>query len=109
MPMNVTPHQPEDLRELRQRIRRETNAKQRDRYRAVLLALEGQPTVVIMDKLARSKNFIQRWVYAYRDTGLEAVRAAKSPGITPKLPRDQESIFLERLGEAGIIVARRAA
>lgn len=105
--MNVTPHQPEDLRELRRRIRCETNAKQRDRYRAVLLALEGRLTAVIMDKLARSKNFVQRWVYVYRDVGLEAVRAAKPPGITPKLPRDQESIFLERLGKAGRILRGR--
>lgn len=105
--MNIIPHQAEDLRELQRRIRCEANAKQRDRYRAVLLALEGQPTAVIMDKLARSKNFVQRWVYVYRDAGLEAVRAAKLPGITPKLPRNQESIFLGRLHKADRILRGR--
>lgn len=95
--MNVEPRDVEDLQELRRRVRTEANAKQRDRYRAVLLALEGQVTAEIQEKLGRSKNFVQRWVYAYRDGGLEAVCAKKPPGITPKLPRDQEQPFLERI------------
>ncbi len=51
MPMNVSPHQLTDHDELRRRIRRETNAKQRDRWRAVFLALEGKTAAEIMDKL----------------------------------------------------------
>jgi len=95
--MNVTPHHVPDLDELRQRIRREANAKQRDRWRAVLLALEGKATAEIMDKLGRSKNFVQRWVYLYRDHGLERIRPIKQTGQPPKLPRDQEQAFLDRL------------
>lgn len=95
--MNVEPRDIEDLQELRRRIRTEANAKQRDRYRAVLLALEGGATAAIQEKLARSKNFVQRWVYAYRDAGLEGVRAKKPPGIAPKLLRSQEQPFLERI------------
>ena len=105
--MNVTPHQLADLDELRRRIRTEANAKQRDRYRAVLLALEGQTTPAIMDKLDRSKNFVQRWVYVYRDAGLKAVRATKPPGITPKLPRTEEQSFLNRIRDAGRILRGR--
>ena len=86
-----------DLQELRRRVRKEANAKQRDRYRAVLLALEGHSTAEIREKLARSKNFVQRWVYAYRDSGLDAVRPKKQPGRMPKLPRDQEARFLQRI------------
>lgn len=95
--MNVEPREVEDLQALRRRVRTEANAKQRDRFRAVLLALEGQATAAIQEKLGRSKNFVQRWVYAYRDGGLEAVRAKKPPGIRPKLPRNQEQPFLERI------------
>lgn len=51
--------------ELHRRIGKEANAKQRDRLRAVLLALEGKTTAEIMDKLGRNKNFVQRWVYFY--------------------------------------------
>ena len=95
--MDVTPHELTDLDKLRRRIRKEANAKQRDRWRAVLLALEGKTTAEIMDKLGRSKNFVQRWVYFYRDCGLERIRPLKQTGQPPKLPRDQEQAFLDRL------------
>jgi len=97
MPMNIVPHQLADLDELRRRIRQETNAKQRDRWRAVLLALEGKTTAEIMDKLGRSKNFVQRWVYFYRDHGLERVRPLKQPGKRPLLPPDRHQAFLDRI------------
>jgi transposase len=95
--MNVQPHQLTDLKELRRRIRKEANAKQRDRWRAVLLALEGKTAAEIMDKLGRSKNFVQRWVYFYRDYGLERIRPVKQTGQPTKLPRDQEQALLERI------------
>jgi transposase len=97
MPMNIDAHDLTDLDELRHRIRTERNAKQRDRWRAVLLAIEGGTTTAIMDQLGRSKNFVQRWVYCYRDHGLERVRPLKQPGRAQKLPRDQQQAFLQRL------------
>ncbi len=102
--MNVELRDSEDLQELRRRIRKEGNAKQRDRYRAVLLALEGALTAAIQEKLDRSKNFVQRWVYAYRDAGLGGVRAKKPPGMTPKLPRAREQSFLERITDTDEIL-----
>jgi transposase len=105
--MNVTPHQITDLDALRKRIRQEANAKQRDRWRAVLLALEGKTTAEIMDKLGRSKNFVQRWVYFYRDHGLERVRPLRQTGQPPKLPRQQEQAFLDRIDRSpGILRGR---
>jgi len=98
--MNVTPHQPTDLNELRKRIRQEADAKQRDRWRAVLLALEGKTTAEIMDKLERSKNFVQRWVYFYRDHGLKRIHTLKQTGQPPKLSRDQEQAFLDQIDRA---------
>ena len=95
--MNIEPHELKDLEELSRRIRTEKLAKQRDRYRAVLLALQGATTIAIQAKLDRSKNFVQRWVYAYRDGGLKRVRAKKPPGMTPKLPREQEHALLARI------------
>ena len=94
--MHVKPHHPHDLEELRDRSHREREAKQRDRYRAVLLALEGHRTETIMHTLAGSKNFVQRWVYAYRDSGLEAIRPKRPSGRPPKLPVSQEPSFKER-------------
>ncbi len=105
--MNVTSHQFGDIAELRQRIRKEANAKQRDRYRAVLLALEAHGATEIATRLARSRNFVQRWVYVYRDYGLDAITPKKQPGAPTKLPRDQESAFLQYLNEAEAILRGR--
>jgi Homeodomain-like domain len=65
---------------LKQLIRQATRAKQRDRLRAVELAIAGQPTLAIMRMLGRSRGFVQRWCYVYRDRGLEAVVAKSPPG-----------------------------
>ena len=51
--MQISPHNHQDLQQLRDRSRLERNAKQRDRYRAVLLALEGCQTKTIMQMLGR--------------------------------------------------------
>ncbi|MCC6682640.1 MAG: helix-turn-helix domain-containing protein [Phycisphaeraceae bacterium] len=56
-------------------IRQTCNAKQRDRLRAVELVIAGESTQAIMWMLGRSRDFVQRWCYVYRDHGLEAVRA----------------------------------
>ncbi len=95
--MNVTPHDLGDVQELRQRVRKETNAKQRDRYRCVLLALNGKTEPKIRDGTGRSRGFIQRWVYAYRDGGLEAVVARRPPGREPKLTAQQQADLVGRL------------
>ena len=98
--MEVQARSAEDRDQLRQFIRIERDAKQRDRYRAVALALDGQLTEEIVEKLERSRAFIQRWVYAYRDGGLKTIKIRKPPGKKPLLPRDQWDELRERL-EAG--------
>jgi transposase len=85
---------PERLADL---IGRERNAKQRDRWRVVRLALEGWETLRIAQATGRSRAFVQRWAYAYRDGGLDALQAGKGGGRPPKLPRTQERAFKERL------------
>jgi transposase len=95
--MRVSARQTDDLAELQRRIRCESKAKQRDRYRAVLLALQGEQTKTIMEKLGRSRGFVQGWVYAYRDQGLAAIRESPRSGKPPKLSADQIVILRERL------------
>lgn len=94
--MNVSAHHPEDHQQLLLRIQKEANAKQRDRYRAVLLALDGQFTETIMSILCRSKNFVQRWVYAYRDGSIDAICPKPPTGRPPKLPAQAQQRFKER-------------
>jgi transposase len=95
--MNVKLHHSKDLKQLHYRCRKEHNAKQRDRYRAVLLALEGQNTEAIMHTLDRSKNFVQRWVYAYRDGGIDAICPRRQTGRPRKLTELEEVEFRKRI------------
>jgi transposase len=95
--MNVTLHHPEDLQRLRDISHKEHNAKQRDRYRAVLLALQGQTAEAIMNTLDRSRNFVQRWVYAYRDNGIDAICPRRQTGRPRKLTELEEVQLRERI------------
>ena len=95
--MNVQELKLGDIELLKQMAKSQTNAKQRDRYRAVALALEGIQTKNIIQKLDRSKNFVQRWNYAYRDGGIEAIAPKPQTGRPVKLHPQEESAFKRRI------------
>ena len=95
--MDILLRQPEDHDELERLTRTTTNAKQRDRYRAIQLAIEGEQTANIQRALARSRSFVQRWCYVYRDHGLDAVRPIKQTGRPTKLPPEQHEAFRQRV------------
>lgn len=95
--MDVDWRCPEDVDTVCGLIRRETNAKQRDRYRVVELACSDVPTKQVMAMLSRSRGFVQRWAYAYRDHGLEAVVAKKPTGRKTILPKDRHEVFKQRV------------
>lgn len=95
--MDVTFHRPDDADTLGQLIRQEANAKQRDRYRVVELAVAGEPCPTIMRMLGRSRGFVQRWAYAYRDGGLDAIAVKPQPGRPTILPPDQHDAFRQRV------------
>ena len=94
--MNIPLRTPEDIGELTRLIRSERNAGQRDRYRAALLAINGEMTAEIVETLGRSRRFVQRWAYAYRDQGVEGFTSLSRGGSRPKLSADQEQLFIER-------------
>jgi transposase len=95
--MRVTEREPGDLAELTRRARVQSNALQRDRYRAVLLALDGQEAVAIAAALGRARRSVQDWVYAYRDGGIDQLLPGKSTGRPTKLPRQREAELMKRL------------
>jgi transposase len=99
--MEVSLRGRKDLSILRELVRKESNAKQRDRYRAVVLALEGLSEPEIRVRLGRSRGFIQRWVYAYRDKGIGGLAAKKPRGQPPKLPRHREAELKALLDQPG--------
>ena len=94
--MQIKLHDPQDLTPLRQQSHPQRDAKQRDRYRAILLALEGHEAPAIARALGRSRGFVQRWVYVYRDHGLEAVSPKRQTGRPPNLPATKEEPFKQR-------------
>lgn len=95
--MHVTERQAGDVVELARLAKREPRASQRDRYRAVLMAIEGQGAPAIARTLARSRRHVQEWVYAYRDGGIEQLQPKPRPGRPTKLPREREAQFKARL------------
>jgi transposase len=95
--MHVTPRRPDDLGRIDALIRRERGALQRDRLRAVRLALEGKQTEQIVATLGRARRFVQEWVYACRGGGIEAIKVGKSSGRPTKRPREKEQEFKARM------------
>jgi len=95
--LDIALHHPEDATELARLIRQATVAKQRDRLRAIELAVAGATTPTIMRTLKRSRGFVQRWCYVYRDHGLDAVRAQSPPGRPTRLPAEQHEAFKRRV------------
>lgn len=95
--MDVTFHRPEDADALHDLIRQEHNAKQRDRYRVVQLAVAGEPCPAIVRMLGRSRGFVQRWAYAYRDGGLDAIAVQPQTGRPPILPPEKHAAFRRRV------------
>ena len=95
--MHVTERNRGDRRKLARLINAETNVKQRDRLRAVALALDGRETLAIAEQLGRSRAFVQRWVYVYRDKGIEGIRARKAPGRVPFMTQEEAQCFSDRV------------
>ena len=95
--MDATLHRPEDAQALAKLIRRETDAKQRDRYRVAQLAIAGEQCPTIMKMLGRSRGFVQDWAYAYRAGGLDAIAVKPQPGRPPTLPPDQHDALRQRV------------
>ena len=95
--MDVTFRTPDDANTLKRLIRQEANAKQRDRYRVVELAIAGEQCPAIMKMLGRSRGFVQRWAYAYRDGGIDAVAVKPQPGRPTILPIDRHEAFKQRV------------
>jgi transposase len=97
--MTMTLHAPEDRQRLGELARVERNAKQRERYRAVLLASGDKPLKgeQIAARLGRSPRFVDKWLARYRRGGIDALTPRKQPGRKPKLSPPQEHLLKQRL------------
>jgi transposase len=84
---------PQGLKEL---VADTENAKQRDRYRVVLLAGEGSASdgqltrEQIAERVGRSRQFVDQWVGRYRRDGLSGLIPRRAKGRPPKLTAAQQ-------------------
>jgi transposase len=95
--MRITERVDGDQQHLEELIRHEVRAKPRDRYRIVLLALQGRQKQEIADLLSLAKSTVETWAYRYRDQGLEALGPKPRPGRVPKLDPRQHAAFKARM------------
>jgi transposase len=96
--MEIDEREPGDVAELGRRAAAERDALRRDRYRAVLMAVEGEEAEAIAEALGRARRSVQAWAYAYRDGGVDAVQPRPRGGGRPtRLPRGREPELAARL------------
>ncbi len=95
--MDIVERKSGDRRRLARLISTESDAMQRDRLRSGLMVLQGRQALEVADVVGRSRRFVQRWAYAYRDGGLEAVRGRTAPGRQRRLSPEQEARFVQRV------------
>lgn len=101
--MTVTWKSFTDAGRLREWIVGETNAKQRDRYRVVLIAGEGlgEQKELLREQIAaavgRSRQFVDQWIGRYRKGGLDALTPKPQPGATPKLTEQEQQALCAML------------
>ena len=96
-----------EIKEMLQRSKAEKNAKQKQRYDAVLLYLEGYNQSEISAYLHIPKRTIRYYIDKYRKGSISALLIRKAPGAKKKLTDEQESelkkvISTQTPEEAGI-------
>lgn len=73
------------------------DAKQRDRYRVVLIAGRGLGDRAELEReqiaaaVGRSRQFVDQWVGRYRKCGIEALVPKRQPGAARRLGVEQEA------------------
>ncbi len=86
-----------DRNQWRKLARAAKNTEQRDRLLAVHHELGGMETFDIAAAILRSRKFVQRWAYAYRDGGIDAIVAKPRGGRAPALGGEAAAKLTTRL------------
>jgi transposase len=95
--MNVSLRDPADRVELELGAATRNQTKLRDRFRAVLAAIDGGEAHQIAPQIHRSRRFVQFWVYRYRDGGVAALKDKPRPGKACKLTAEERERFRRRI------------
>jgi transposase len=88
---------PNDAGRLRELVATSANAKQRDRYRVVLIAGQGLGDQAELEReqiaqaVGRARQFVDQWVGRYRKGGIDALVPKRQPGAARRLTEPQEA------------------
>jgi len=80
-----------------QAIRREKSGRVRDRMRAILMVMRGEPPSTASVALGHGRDFARRWSERWNAGGYEALLDKPRPGQPKKLATHLEAVLLERL------------
>ena len=94
--MEVQLRDPADRAALERGAVTRNDPTRRDRFRAVLHAVDGMEAVPIASKIHRSRRFVQNWVYRYRDGGVAAMEDKPRPGKACTLRGPEARRILEK-------------
>ena len=95
--MKVDWKDPSDEQRLGELAAATRGAKQRDRYRVVLIAGAGLGAEPELDReriaaaVGRSRQFVDQWVGRYRRGGVQALVPRRQPGAAKRLTDEQEA------------------
>jgi transposase len=95
--MKVDLKGPDEAGCLRALVAAASNAKQRDRYRVVLIAGKGLGGQAELEReqialaTGRSRQFVDQWVGRYRTGGIDALVPKRQPGAARRLTEKQEA------------------
>lgn len=95
--MKVNWKNPDDARRLGELVAAASSAKQRDRYRVVLIAGQGLGGQAELEReqiaatVGRSRQFVDQWVGRYRTGGIDALIPKRQPGAARRLTEEQEA------------------
>jgi transposase len=94
--MKVEWKTPQDAQRLLALTRETSDAKQRDRYRVVLIAGQGLGAQSELQReqiaasVGRSRQFVDEWIGRYRGGGIEALAPKRQPGARSKLSGEEQ-------------------
>lgn len=95
--MNVSWKDASDERRLVELVAGSSDAKQRDRYRVVLIAGRGLGDRAELEReriaaaVGRSRQFVDQWVGRYREAGVDALVPKRQKGAARRLSTEQEA------------------
>lgn len=93
--MTVEPH--DSIEALEAQVRRERDARVKDRLRAVVLARRGREHEPIAEHLGMCPRWVEKWVARYNRGGVGALRDKPRSGQPPRLPRGREEELRQRV------------